>query len=126
MISAIGSDVAMSHPPAHRTRWRLDPRSGREGAAQVSGALVLAFPGLGGRPGPSAHDVFVLDVLGENLSGVEVLDDLAADHRGEHEDANGRVGPVADLVRTVFAAPKADDVTLLQDALALGRAQRAG
>ena len=40
-------------------------------------------------PGLREHDVLIPDVLGENLSGVEVLNDLAADHRGEHEDANG-------------------------------------
>src|SRR4030095_13903408 len=44
--------------------------------------LVLAFPVLDRWSGPREHDVFILDVLGENLSGVEVLNDLAADHRG--------------------------------------------
>ena len=42
--------------------------------------LVFAFPELDRGAGPREHDVFVLDVLGKNLSGVEVLDDLAADH----------------------------------------------
>ena len=50
--------------------------------------LVLAFPVLDRGSRPREHDVFILDVLGENLSGVEVLNDLAADHRGEHEYAN--------------------------------------
>ena len=75
-------------------------------------------------PGPREHDVFVLGVLGENLSGVEVLDDFAEDHRGEHENADWRVCSVDDLMRTVLASRKADDVTLLQHVLALGRAQR--
>src|SRR5918992_346428 len=86
--------------------------------------LVLAFPVLDRGPGSRERDVFVLDVLGENLSGVEVLDDLAADHRGEHEDANRRVRSVDDLMRTVLAPRKADDVTLLQHLLTFGRAQR--
>src|SRR5215470_6316459 len=85
--------------------------------------LVLAFPVLDGRPRPREHDVFVVDVLGENLSRVEVLDDLAADHRGEHEHADRRVGPVDDLMRTVLAPRKADDVTLLQRVLTFGRAK---
>src|SRR5918999_3826301 len=86
--------------------------------------LVLAFPVLDRGPGSRERDVFVLDVLGENLSGVEVLDDLAADHRGEHEYANRRVRSVDDLMRTVLAPRKADDVTLLQHLLTFGRAQR--
>ena len=47
-----------------------------------------------------------------------------ADHRGEHEYANGRVCSVDDLMRTVLAPRKADDVTLLQHMLAFRRAQR--
>src|SRR5918999_1648197 len=86
--------------------------------------LVLAFPVLDRGPGSRERDVFVLDVLGENLSGVEVLDDLAADHRGEHEYANRRVRSVDDLMRTVLAPRKADDVTLFQHLLTFGRAQR--
>src|ERR687885_632505 len=35
--------------------------------------LLLAFPILDRWPGPREHDVFVLDVLGENLSRVDVL-----------------------------------------------------
>jgi len=75
-------------------------------------------------PGLANHDVFILDVLGKNLSGVEVLDDLAPDHRGEHEYAYRRVRSVDDLMHTVLAARKADDVTLLQRLLAFGRTQR--
>src|SRR5918992_2312046 len=86
--------------------------------------LVLAFPVLDRGPGSRERDVFVLDVLGENLSGVEVLDDLAADHRGEHEYADGRVRSVDDLMRTLLAAREADNVTLLQHLLAFVRAQR--
>src|SRR5712691_9675022 len=86
--------------------------------------LILAFPVFDGRSGPREHDVFVLDTLGENLSGVEVLNDLAGDHRGEHEYANGRVCSVDDLMRTVLAPRKADDVTLLQRMLPFGSAQR--
>src|SRR5919106_589389 len=86
--------------------------------------LVLAFPVLDRGSGPREHDVFVLDALGENLSGVQVLNDLAADHRGEHEYANRRVCSVEDLMRAVLAALKADDVTLLQYMFPFGRAQR--
>src|SRR5918995_77353 len=42
--------------------------------------LVLAFPVFDVGSGPREHDVLVLDVLGKDLSGVEVLDDLAAVH----------------------------------------------
>src|SRR5690349_25127661 len=56
--------------------------------------LVLAFPVLDRRSGPREDDVFVLGVLCENLPGVEILDDLATDHRGEHQYANGRVRTV--------------------------------
>src|SRR6266704_3518657 len=86
--------------------------------------LLLAFPVLDRGSGPREHDVFVLGVLSENLSGVEVLDDFAADHRGEHENANRRVCSVDDLMRTVLPSRKADDVTLLQLVLAFGRAYR--
>src|SRR6185295_8781193 len=79
--------------------------------------LVLAFPELGRGSRPREHDVFVLSVLGEDLSGVEVLDDLAADHRGEHEYANWCVCSVDDLMRTVLPPRKAGDVTLLQHTL---------
>src|SRR3954447_24069964 len=87
-------------------------------------SLLLAFPVLDSGSGPREHDVFVPCVLGENLSGVEVLDDFAADHRGEHENANRRVCSVNDLMRTVLPSRKADDVALLQLVLAFGRAYR--
>src|SRR4029079_9771439 len=88
------------------------------------GALVLAFPVLDRRSGPREHDVLVVDVFREHLAGVEVLDDLAPIHGGEHEHADGRVRAVAELVRTPLAARKANDVTLLQDLLALRGAER--
>src|SRR4029077_13900193 len=59
-----------------------------------------------------------------DLAGVEVLDDVRRDQRGEHEDADGRVRVVADLVRALLAAPERDDVALAQLLLALVRAQR--
>src|SRR4029079_867527 len=62
--------------------------------------------------------------LDEELSGVEVLDDLAADHRGEHEYTNRRVCSVDELMRTVLAPREAGDVPLLQHLFALRRAQR--
>src|SRR4051812_44833777 len=83
-------------------------------------SLLLAFPVIHSGSGPREHDVFVLGVLGENLSGVEVLDDFAADHRGEHENPNRRVCSIDDLMRTVLASPKAGDVTSLQHVLASG------
>src|SRR5205823_2334561 len=59
-----------------------------------------------------------------DLAGVEVLDDVRRDQRGEHEDADGRVRVVADLVRALLAARERDDVALAQLLLALVRAQR--
>src|SRR5437870_11253430 len=49
---------------------------------------------------------------------------MSGDQRGEHEDADGRVRVVADLVRALLAARERDDVTLAQLLLALVRAQR--
>ena len=57
-------------------------------SVESSPELVLAFPVLDRGAGPREHHVLVLDVLGKNLSRVEVLDDFAADHRGEHEYAD--------------------------------------
>src|SRR5207237_867555 len=59
-----------------------------------------------------------------DLAGVEVLDDVRRDQRGKHEDADGRVRVVADLVRALLAARERDDVALAQLLLALVRAQR--
>src|SRR6185312_10415495 len=78
--------AAACHLPGHsHTLVHSDDLSSQRGLCPE---LVLAFPELGRGSRPREHDVFVLSVLGEDLSGVEVLDDLAADHRGEHEYAN--------------------------------------
>src|SRR5207249_3892843 len=50
--------------------------------------------------------------------------DVRRDQRGEHEDADGRVRVVADLVRALLAARERDDVALAQLPLALVRARR--
>ena len=49
---------------------------------------------------------------------------MSVDGRREHEDADGRVRVVADLVRALLAARERDDVALAQLLLALVRAQR--
>src|SRR5262249_30733838 len=59
-----------------------------------------------------------------DLAAVEVLDDVRRDQRREHEDADGRVGVVADLVRALLTAREGDDVALAQLLVALVRAQR--
>src|SRR4029450_13038650 len=49
-----------------------------------------------------------------------VLDDVRGDECREHEETNRRAGSVPDLVRPRLAAQEADDVTLVEVALALG------
>jgi hypothetical protein len=86
LVRASGSHHRTSGDiPEH---WRMPPRPDGPVDRERRPELVLAFPELGRGSRPREHDVFVLGVLGENLSGVEVLDDLTADHRGEHEYAN--------------------------------------
>src|SRR5205823_12299151 len=83
----------------------------------------LVFPVLNRGSGSREHDVVVLGVLRQNLSGVEVLDDFAGSHRGEHEDANRRFRSVDDLMRTVLASRTADDIAFLQHMLAFACAE---
>src|ERR1043165_7612506 len=86
--------------------------------------LVLARPifELGTRA--SEDDPLAGDAPCADLAGVEVLDDVRRDQRGEHEDADGGVRVVADLVRALLAARERDDVALAQLLLALVRPQR--
>src|SRR5207248_10192362 len=86
--------------------------------------LLLVFPVLNRGTRSREHDVFVLGVLRQNLSGVEVLDDFAGSHRGEHEDPHRRVRSVDDLMRAVLASRTADDIAVLQYMLAFGCAER--
>ena len=86
--------------------------------------LVLVLPIFELRPWASEDDPLAGDAPRADLAGVEVLDDVRRDQRGEHEDADGRVRVVADLVRALLAARERDDVALAQLLLALVRAQR--
>src|SRR2546430_9779762 len=94
------------------------------GDGTPEGALVLALPVFELGPGASEDDPLAGDAPRADLARVEVLDDVRRDQRGEHEDADGRVRVVADLVRAVLAARERDDVALAQLLLALVRAQR--
>src|SRR6188472_3626467 len=93
-------------------------------ARTFADALVLAFPVFELRPRASEDDPLAGDAPRADLARVEVLDDVRRDQRGEHEDADGRVRVVADLVRALLAARERDDVALAQLLLALVRAQR--
>src|SRR5205809_2748109 len=86
--------------------------------------LVLVLPIFELGPRASEDDPLAGDAPRADLAGVEVLDDVRRDQRGEHEDADGRVRVVADLVRALLAARERDDVALAQLLLALVRAQR--
>src|SRR5262249_31620358 len=90
----------------------------------VSLRLVLALPIFELGPRASEDDPLAGDAPRADLAGVEVLDDVRRDQRGEHEDADGRVRVVADLVRALPAARERDDVAVAQLLLALVRAQR--
>src|SRR5437764_3300457 len=86
--------------------------------------LVLVLPIFELGPRASEDDPLAGDAPRADLAGVEVLDDVRRDQRGEHEDADGRVRVVADLVRALLAARERDDVALAQLLLTLVRAQR--
>src|SRR5437762_11621908 len=86
--------------------------------------LVLVLPIFELGPRASEDDPLAGDAPRADLAGVEVLHDVRRDQRGEHEDADGRVRVVADLVRALLAARERDDVALAQLLLALVRAQR--
>src|SRR4051794_5024575 len=86
--------------------------------------LVLVLPIFELGPWASEDDPLAGDAPRADLAGVEVLDDVRRDQRGEQEDADGRVRVVADLVRALLAAWERDDVALAQLLLALVRAQR--
>ena len=84
---ANGLGLIPDRSPLHPQSLRVKPRSRNDQRSlcrpvdrERRPELVFAFPELDRGAGPREHDVFVLDVLGKNLSGVEVLDDLAADH----------------------------------------------
>src|SRR4051794_30694821 len=83
--------------------------------------LVLVLPIFELGPRASEDDPLAGYAPRADLAGVEVLDDVRRDQRGEHEDADGRVRVVADLVRAVLAARER---ALAQLLLALVRAQR--
>src|SRR4051794_41820450 len=86
--------------------------------------LVLVLPIFELGPRASEDDPLAGDAPRAVLARVEVLDDVPRDQRGEHEDADGRVRVVADLVRALLAARERDDVPLARLLLALARAQR--
>src|SRR5437764_5153930 len=86
--------------------------------------LVLVLPIFELWPRASEVDRPPGDAPRADLARVEVLDDVRRDQRGEHEDADGRVRVVADLVRALLAARERDDVAFAQLLLALVRAQR--
>src|SRR6184192_4092798 len=69
--------------------------------------LVLSIFELG--PRASEDDPLAGDAPRADLAGVEVLDDVRRDQRGEHEDADGRVRVVADLVRAQRRLAAEDD-----------------
>src|SRR5688572_16507341 len=106
----------------HAQNDRADSNHRGDGTPEV--ALVLAFPVFELRPGASEDDPLAGDAPRADLARVEVLDDVWRDQRGEHEDADGRVRVVADLVRALLAARERDDVALAQLLLALVRAER--
>src|SRR5207253_9330782 len=108
-------------------KWKPPFRGYSGTLAQASGRCLLASPRppifeLG--PRASEDDPLAGDAPRADLAGVEVLDDVRRDQRGEHEDADGRVRVVADLVRALLAARERDDVALPQLLLAPVRAQR--
>src|SRR5262245_19860989 len=111
-----------------RTGYR--GRSGTRTLAQPSALfldrfrLLLAFPVVELGAWTAEHDPFPRHAACAHLPRIEVLDDVRRDQRGEHEDADGRVRVVADLVRALLAARERDDVALAQLLLALVRAQR--
>src|SRR5256884_9541062 len=86
--------------------------------------LVLVLPIFELGPRASEDDPLAGDAPRADLAGVEVLDDVRRDQRGKHEDADGRVRVVADLVCALLAARERDDVALAQLLLALVRAER--
>src|SRR5437762_8719843 len=86
--------------------------------------LVLVLPIFELGPRASEGDPLAGDAPRADLAGVEVLDDVGRDQRGEHEDADGRARVIADLVRALLAARERDDVALAQLLHALVRAQR--
>src|SRR3712207_6477967 len=92
--------------------------------AGVVSELVLVLPIFELGPRASEDDPLAGDAPRADLAGVEVLDDVRRDQRGEHEDADRRVRVVADLVRALLAAREGDDIALAQLLLALVRAQR--
>src|SRR5207237_8021165 len=96
----------------------------RQRAAMTPDLVVLVLPICELGPRASEDDPLAGDAPGADLAGVEVLDDVRRDQRGEHEDADGRVRVVADLVRALLAARERDDVALAQLLLGLVRAQR--
>src|SRR5438046_2711119 len=100
------------------------PRPGGPVNRERRPELVLAFPVFELGPRASEDDPLAGDAPRADLAGVEVLDDVRRDQRGEHEDADGRVRVVADLVRALLAARERDDVAFAQLLLALVRAQR--
>src|SRR5262245_9736595 len=89
-----------------------------------STGLLLAFPVVELGPRTAEHDQVTCHAACANLARIEVLDDVRGDERRKHEDANRRVGSVPDLVRPRLAAQEADDVTLVESALALGGTER--
>src|SRR4029079_5894153 len=114
---------------------RLRQRSGMSPELEVSQGrplrpprgstpLVLVLPIFELRPRASEDDPLAGDAPRADLARVEVLDDVRRDQCGEHEDADGRVRIVADLVRALLAARERDDVALAQLLLPLVRAER--
>ena len=100
------------------------PGSRRAGVRPVVTALVLAVPVVEPRPGPSQQDLLALRAASSDLAAIDLLHDLRRDLGREHQDADRRVGAVADLVGAVLAPTKAHDVTFPQRLLALLGAQR--
>src|SRR4051794_845716 len=113
--------------PRLSARWQIRGRNDDAhlaSVAQTPAVLVLVLPVVELGPRASEDDPFAGDAPRADLARVEVLDDVRRDQRGEHEDADGCVRVVADLVRALLAARERDDVALAQLLLALVRAQR--
>src|SRR5215211_3917843 len=104
---------------SHVRSWANDSERSRASAPNEANAatdsrtfarrLLLALPVLDRRPRPGEQKVLA---AGVDLPGVEVLDDVGADHRRQHEHTDPRLAAIDDLVRAVLAAREADDVAL--------------
>src|SRR3954452_23841823 len=116
--------TADSRQARHRVTCRRSRFAPRSRSSKDCDYLVLVLPIFELGPRASEDDPLAGDAPRADLARVEVLDDVRRDQRGEHEDADGRVRVVADLVRALLAARERDNVALAQLLLALVRAER--